>query len=150
MTGIRRPASYPARMTSVPVDAPARRRRRFGLCAVAVAAAGLGATTHPFDRTATLLVVVCTLAALARAVRGPDRRVRADSRIYRGLGLWLGLAIALLTWEMFAWSRQPSWSVPDPAHPTLSTLIGPYLDHGPLRFAGWLAWLGLGGMLVRR
>ncbi|WP_019928051.1 hypothetical protein [Nocardia sp. BMG111209] len=136
-------------MTSEPVTVPPRGGRALGPLAIAAAGSGVGAITHPFDRAATVLVAGFTLAALVRAVRAPDRRMRPDGRIYRGLALWTTLAVALLAWEMFAWAHQPRWSVPDPAHPTMSTLLGPYLDHGPLRFAGWFAWLVIGWMLTR-
>ncbi|MCX4094999.1 hypothetical protein [Nocardia sp. alder85J] len=137
-------------MTPAPVSAPHRRRNRVGLLALAIAAAALGTTTHPFDRAAIVMVTVFAVAALVRALLTPDRPRRLDARMVRGLALWIGLATALLAWELFTWSHQPRWSVPDPAHPTFSTLLSPYLTHGPLRFAGWLTWLGLGWMLVRQ
>ncbi|WP_153339229.1 hypothetical protein [Nocardia aurantia] len=136
-------------MTFEPVTGSARAGHRVGLIVIAIAVAGLGATTHPFDRMATVLVAGCTLAALVRAFRTPGRPMRADTRTRRGLGLWTVLTVALLTWEVFAWAHQARWSVPDPAHPTISTLLGPYLDHGPFRIAGWCAWLAAGWLLTR-
>ncbi|MFI1920208.1 hypothetical protein [Nocardia sp. NPDC020380] len=73
----------------------------------------------------------------------------ADSRRRLSALLWSALVLAALGWELFAWSRQSAWDVPDPSHPTLSTLLSPLIDHGPGCFVAWFVWLAAGWRLLR-
>lgn len=116
---------------------------------VGLVIATLGARTRPFDWAATALIAGIAGVLLARAVRRPSEPVSADAHLRNGLLLWLPLLLAVSGWELFALSRQESWDVPDPSHPTLSTLLDPVLDQGPGRWAGWLIWLALGWRLLR-
>lgn len=64
--------------------------------------------------------------------------------------MWSALLVTASAWEAYAFVRQPDWLRPSDSHPTLSTLLDPALEQGPLRFAGWLVWLGVGWWLVSR
>ncbi|MFE3446409.1 hypothetical protein ACFXNW_25560 [Nocardia sp. NPDC059180] len=68
----------------------------------------------------------------------------------RGVVVWWTLLAAILAWQGYAYVRQPDRSIAHYDYPTLSTLIDPVLEQGPLRLLGWLAWLAAGWWLVRR
>ncbi|MBF6211958.1 hypothetical protein IU433_23795 [Nocardia puris] len=68
----------------------------------------------------------------------------------RGVVVWSVLIGALVVLEAFAYVRQPDWLRADPEHPTLSILLDPVLEEGPVRFLGWLVWLALGWWVVTR
>lgn len=111
--------------------------------------ATLGALTRPFDWTATAVIAVVAGIAVGWAARRPSESIPADPRLRNGLLLWSPFLLAVSGWELFALSRQESWNVPDPSHPTVSTLLDPVLEQGPGRWAGWLIWLALGWRLLR-
>ncbi|MGV9612304.1 hypothetical protein [Nocardia xishanensis] len=117
-------------------------------CVVAVAAVGW--VTRPFGWAATALVLVVGAAALVRAIRAESAVRPKDPALRRGTAIWSALLLAAVGWEAYAFVRQPDWMTPSDQHPTLSTLLDPALEHGPLRFAGWLAWLAVGYWLVTR
>lgn len=62
-------------------------------------------------------------------------------------GLLLAVAAA---WELAAWLQQPAYNIPSPYHPTVSLLLDPLTEQGPLRLVAWLAWLWSGWRLGRR
>lgn len=109
----------------------------------------VGAATRPFDWPATVLIATVAVVLLARAVRSPSEPISTAPRLRNGLLLWSPLVIAVSVWELFALSRQSEWNVPDPSHPTLSTLLDPMLEQGPGRLAAWLIWLAIGWRLLR-
>lgn len=113
--------------------------------------AGLGAAfpTHGWPSTIMVLIPSAVLLVLAVRRRPPDP-VEPMPRDRRGLVLWPALVAAGLAWEAFAFVRQPDWSRADPVHPTLSTLLDPVLEHGPLRIVGWALWLAAGWRLITR
>ncbi|MFI5715502.1 hypothetical protein [Nocardia sp. NPDC051750] len=111
--------------------------------------ATLGARTRPFDWAATALIAGIAGVLLVQAVRGPAEPISVGPRLRNGLLLWSSLLLAVTVWELFALSRQESWDVPDPSHPTLSTLLDPALDQGPGRWAGWLIWTAIGWRVLR-
>ncbi len=123
--------------------------RRAGLLAVWIALAAAGASTRPFSAAATGLVTGASVLAIVFAVRAGVLDIPSTRRLRRGALVWSALVVAVLVWELFAWMRQPALLVPDPSHPTLSTLFSPWLDGEPGRFAGWLIWLSAGWWLVR-
>ena len=116
---------------------------------VVLVVATLGARTHPFDRAATVLIAVSAGVVIVSAVRRPSEPDALPARLRNGLFLWAPLLLAVAAWELFAISRQESWNTPDPAHPTVSTLLDPMLEQGPGRWAGWLIWLAAGWRLLR-
>ncbi len=115
----------------------------------AVLAAG-GASTRPFSWSATALVVAAVVVASVLACRARPERTPGTARLRRGVAVWSTLVVAGSVWEVYALARQPDWIRPSYEHPTLSVLLDPALERWPLRFVGWLAWLGFGWWLVSR
>ncbi|WP_280233999.1 hypothetical protein [Nocardia cyriacigeorgica] len=68
----------------------------------------------------------------------------------RGVVVWSTSLAAILAWQVYAYVRQPDRLIAHYDYPTLSTLLDPVMEQGPLRLAGWLAWLAAGWWLVRR
>ncbi|MEV3962264.1 hypothetical protein AB0M34_15420 [Nocardia sp. NPDC050193] len=125
-------------------------RRRIPLLAIGVVLAAGGAATRPFGWSANLLVVVPAVVASVLAFRARPTRIPCTARLRRGLAVWSTLLVTASVWEVYAIARQPDWTRPSDVHPTLSTLLDPALEQWPLRFVGWLAWLGAGWWLVSR
>ncbi|MCC3312122.1 hypothetical protein [Nocardia africana] len=124
--------------------------RRVGPAAVWVGVAVAGSLTRPFSVAATVLVAGVAVVVAVRAVRLGTRRMSFTPPVRRAVVVWSTLLAAVLVWELYAWLSQPALLVPDPAHPSLSTLLSPALEAGPGRFLGWLIWLGAGWWLVRK
>jgi hypothetical protein len=120
------------------------------LVAAALLVAFLGASSRDHTWSATVLVLIPSAVMLIIAARRPARPTVRDPALTRGLVLWSVLIGATLLWEAYAFVRQPDWSLPSHDYPTMSTLLDPVLEHGPLRIVGWLVWLGLGARLVAR
>lgn len=114
-----------------------------------VALAALGAATRPLQWQATALVLGVTVLAAWHCLRTARQRRESTVLLRRSLRVWSALVLLAALWELAALSRQPSWLVADPAHPTLSSLFSPALEHGPVRLVGWLAWLAIFRRLVR-
>ncbi|MEU7764780.1 hypothetical protein AB0B25_06620 [Nocardia sp. NPDC049190] len=136
-------------MTGEPAQ-PARRIQWSLAVVVSVLVAAAGAVTRPFSWSANVLVALPVLAILVSAWRATPQHTRRTARLRRAVAVWSTLLIAATAWEAYAFVRQPDWIRPSVDHPTLSTLLDPALEHGPLRFVGWLAWLGIGWWLVSR
>jgi hypothetical protein len=116
------------------------------LVAGALAIAVLGASFQTHSWPSTIMILIPTVFVLVLTIHQP---IRDADRPLRGLRVWLVLVSAILLWEAFAFVQQPDWSLPSHDYPTMSTLLDPVLENGPLRIVGWLAWLGLGWQLVR-
>ena len=125
-------------------------RRRILLLVVGVVLAAGGAATRPFSWPATVLVVVPVVVVSVLAFRTRPEQIPRTARLRRGVVVWSTLLVAASVWEVYAFVRQPDWTRPNDLHPTLSTLLDPALEQLPLRFAGWLVWLGAGWWLVSR
>lgn len=123
---------------------------RWLLIAGAVLVALLGASFQTHSWPSTIMVLIPSFVLLVIAVRTPATPVVRDPPVTRGLVLWSVLIGATLLWEAIAFVQQPDWSRPSHDYPTLSTLLDPVLEHGPLRIVGWLVWLGAGARLVFR
>lgn len=133
-------------------QSPAPRRPRLcrtGWAGAVLVIATLGACTRPFDWRATALIAGVTAALLVPTLRPSTEPAAADPRLRSGLLLWCPLALAVVGWDLFARSRQANWDVPDPAHPTLSTVLDSVLEQGPGRWVGWVVWLALGYWLLK-
>ncbi|WP_435592041.1 hypothetical protein [Nocardia sp. bgisy118] len=124
------------------------RRALLAVCSIVLAAGG--ALTRPFGWPATVLVLLAGAVVLVRAIRSPTSAEPKDAAVRRGTAVWSALLLAAAGWEAYAFVRQPDWTKPSDQHPTLSTLLDPALEQGPLRFAGWLIWLAVGWWLVTR
>ncbi|MFD0360691.1 hypothetical protein ACFQZZ_04415 [Nocardia sp. GCM10030253] len=125
-------------------------RRWATLVAAGAVLAAAGAATQPFSWVATTLVLVPAAVVLILTIRPTPSRIPRTARLRRGTAVWSVLLVAVSAWEAYAFVRQPDWTRPSAAHPTLSTLLDPALEQWPLRFAGWLVWLGVGWWLVSR
>lgn len=108
--------------------------RRVGPAAVWVGVAVAGSFTRPFSVTATVLVAGVAVVVAVRAVRLGTRRMSFTPQVRRAVVVWSTLLAAVLAWELYAWLSQPTLLVPDPAHPSLSTLLSPALEGGPGRY----------------
>lgn len=128
----------------------------YALLACLIVVAFLGTLTSPFHPSSAALVVAVGVAALVVAVLRLSRSApepspaASDAALRRGVVVWSTLLLALLAWQGYAYVRQPDRSIAHYDYPTLSTLLDPLLEQGPGRFAGWLAWLAAGYLLVRR
>lgn len=120
------------------------------LLVVGVVLAAGGAATRPFSWPATVLVVVPVVVVSVLAFRAGPEQIPRTARLRRGVVVWSTLLVIASVWEVYAFVRQPDWTRPDDLHPTLSTLLDPAVEQLPLRFAGWLVWLGAGWWLVSR
>ena len=120
------------------------------LVVAALVVAWLGAEYQTHSWPSTIMVLVPSAVLLIIAARQPSAPMARDPRLTRGLVLWSVLVGAVLLWEAYAFVRQPDWSRPSHDYPTMSTLLDPVLEHGPLRIVGWLVWLGVGARLVIR
>ncbi|HET9139736.1 hypothetical protein [Actinophytocola sp.] len=123
---------------------------RILLVSALVATALVGAAFAPHGWPATIAVLVPATVVLVLAARRPTEAAQPSPRLHRGVLVWSLLVTAGLTWEAYAFVRQPDWSRASYADPTLSTLLDPVLEHGPLRVVGWLVWLWAGWRLVTR
>ncbi|MFQ6225746.1 hypothetical protein [Nocardia sp. NPDC002869] len=137
-------------MTGEPEPSARSFRRRIPLPAVGAVLAAGGAATRPFGWPATLLVVVPVIVASVLALRARPEQMPCTARLRRGVAVWSTLLVTASVWEVYAFARQPDRTRPSDIHPTLSTLLDPVLEQGPLRFVGWLVWLGVGWWLVSR
>jgi hypothetical protein len=123
---------------------------RWLVIAAALLVALLGASFPTHTRPSTIMVLIPAAVLLVIAARRPSTVESQDVTVRRGLVLWSALIGATLLWEAITFVRQPDWSLPSHDYPTLSTLLDPVLEHGPLRIVGWLVWLGVGARLVAR
>lgn len=117
--------------------------------AVVVAWIGSGLASHSTAATVAVALVsgAVVVVAMRRNNGEPPTRI---SRPRLALAWWAALATVALLWELYAFLQQPDLTRPSHDHPTLSTLLDPVLAQRPVRFAGWLAWLWLGWLLVSR
>jgi hypothetical protein len=118
------------------------------VAALLVAILGASFPTHGWPSTIMVLIPSATVFIIA--TRQPAEPQVRDASLTRGLVLWSVLIGAALLWEAYAFVQQPDWSLPSHDYPTMSTLLDPVLEHGPLRVVGWLLWLGVGARLVTR
>lgn len=127
------------------------RRRRLVLAAGLLYAA-LASLSRPLTGVAAAAVAVPAVIVLVRACRrrppaSPDAGRGRVRRTALGWATLVGLAGAV---ELVALARQPAYDVASPEHPTISLLLDPVTEGGPLRFVAWCCWLGLGWAVTRR
>lgn len=120
------------------------------LLVVGVVLAAGGAATRPFSWPATVLVVVPVVVVSVLAFRTRPEQIPRTARLRHGVVVWSTLLVVASAWEVYAFVRQPDWTRSNDLYPTLSTLLDPAFEQLPLRFAGWLVWLGAGWWLVSR
>lgn len=114
--------------------------------AYAVLASGL--TQRSLQITMAMLIPVGVVSVLA--IRQPETaHQEASPPIRRAVWLWTALLVAGLLWEAWAFFHQPAWDVASYDHPTISSLVEPYLDNRGVRVGAWTLWLYSGFRLVR-
>jgi hypothetical protein len=146
------PSPYSAWVTVRPADTgrtPLSGRILLVGGVIAMTCVGGSLASHSWPATIATLVPSAVLLVLAIR-RDPPAATERTPRLRRGVAMWSALVVAGLAWEAVAFVRQPDWGRADPVHPTLSTLLDPVLEHGPLRYVGWLLWLVAGWRLVTR
>jgi hypothetical protein len=74
---------------------------------------------------------------------GPASQSKPARQLTRSASVWLGLAAAVVSWELYCYA-----SAPRADHPTLSVLITSATSTPIGRGVSFLAWLALGVALV--
>jgi hypothetical protein len=119
--------------------------------AVIAGYAAVATTVPSLTWTATALVLLPATIVMVLAVR---RHRSADGRaepvVRRSVWIWSLLILAGLLWEAWAFVHQPGVTVASYQHPSLSSLVGPWLHAWPVRYAAWAGWLFIGWRLVGR
>jgi hypothetical protein len=127
--------------------------RRLALVALALAYAGLLATTTPFTTEADTLTAVAlggaAVVLVVQLARGPvavDGAINgAGGGAATGSALpWLVLLVVAVAWELYCF-----FGGPRPAHPTLSTLYDLAARWTAVKAVLVLAWLAIGCELLR-
>jgi hypothetical protein len=100
---------------------------------------------RPLSAPAAVAVLVPGLLLLVVRVRRPVRELPACASPRPAALHWGGLLVAFGAWELVAglWGN-------DAAHPTLSLLFDPALEHYFARVLGYLGWLTTGYWLATR
>jgi len=116
---------------------------KIAAAALVAAYAGLVAAVRPFTWPAFVLTAIPALVIVGLSL---PRMVRTERPApVRGVGLWVGLATAVVLWELVAYVQSPR-----DEHPTLSSMLDA-LESNPLaRAVLFVAWLALGWELARR
>lgn len=125
--------------------------RRAVLVALGLAYAALASGIETLTWTATAAVLLPAIILTIMAVRRPAGEPQPSSvPETRAVKAWTALVLAGLLWEAWAFVHQPAVTVASYAHPSLSSLVGPWLHHRAVRFGGWALWLFSGWRLVLR
>lgn len=100
---------------------------------------------EPLTLPAAVAVLLAGVPLVVMRLRRAVRPLPAGARPRPAVGLWLGLLAVFGLWELTAalWGN-------DAAHPTLSLLCDPALEHYPVRVLGYALWLLAGRWLVTR
>jgi hypothetical protein len=125
--------------------------RRILLVAAAIGYAAFGASLRTLTWQATAAVLLpATIIAVTAMRRHQERTEPMQAIEIRAAQVWAVLLLAGLLWEAWAFFNQPGVTIPSFDHPSLSSLVGPYLHEWPVRFGAWLLWLYAGWRLVPR
>lgn len=116
------------------------------LLAYAGFASGLPPLTARVAVAVLLPVGIVAVLAMRRELSIEHEERPATRRAVR---VWSVLLAIGLLWEAWAFFNQPAWDVASYDHPSLSSLVKPYLEHRALRFGTWTLWLYAGIRLVR-
>jgi hypothetical protein len=99
---------------------------------------------RPFTGPALIVTLLSGLAAIIAGSRREARRPSGPPR-HGGSSVWAVLFLALIVWELAAFT-----GLPRADHPTLSSLANTALDSHPVRTMAFLLWLVGGAALARR
>jgi hypothetical protein len=125
--------------------------RRVLLGAVAIGYAAFGASLRTLTWQATAAVLLPATIIAVAAIRRPQARAEPiQAAEARAAQVWAVLLAAGLLWEAWAFFNQPGVTIASYGHPSLSSLVGPFLHEWPVRFGAWLVWLYAGWRLVPR
>ena len=126
-------------------------RRRLAVAA-GVLYAALASLSRPLTGAAAVAVAVPAVIVLVRACRRrpPAPGDGGRGRVRRTALGWGTLVLLAGVVELAALARQPAYNVASPEYPTISLLLDPVTEGGPLRFVAWCCWLGLGWAVARR
>jgi hypothetical protein len=125
--------------------------QRAALAGAGVVYAAAAALTRPMTRPAAIACAIPALTVLAAACAlRPPRPLGAGGGTRRTAAAWLVLLVLSAMWELAAWLQQPAYNIPSHDHPTISLLLDPLTEQGPLRLVAWAAWLWAGWRLARR
>ena len=100
---------------------------------------------------ATAGVIGLAVVVVALGWRGPLRLRPDPGKLpIAGAGLWTGLLLVGVMWELAALFLQPSLTTMSYAHPTISELASPLLATHAGRSAALGIWVAIGGYLAQR
>lgn len=127
-------------------------RRRLAAAAGLFLYAALASLSRPLTGIAAVAVAVPVVIVLVRACRrrSPAPGDVGHTRVRRTAVGWGALVVLAGAVELVALARQPAYDVASPEHPTISLLLDPVTEDGPVRFVAWCCWLGLGWAVTRR
>jgi hypothetical protein len=109
-------------------------------------ASGVRTFTRPAEVLAAVPIVVVLVLTLRPSARLPAPAQRSqEPASLRGIIPWVAAVIVLVGWEL-----SELFSKPRSTHPTLSSIMNDLLSTRPTRFIGYLVWLALGWLMVRR
>ncbi len=136
---------------TIPADVSGRTRRTALVVAVGLACGWWVTSLTPFSAGATVAVLAFGVAELALAEAVRQRRRPERTGPGRGAGLpvraylvWVVALAVLAAWELFSLFNHPR-----SAHPTISSLVDPFLAHHVIRWLAFAAWAWLGWELAR-
>lgn len=124
--------------------------RRVVLVCLWLGYAGVASGFRALTLPATVAVFVPAAVLVVMSVRRPRVTTETGPRVTRTLVVWSALIVVGGAWEAWAFFHQSAWNIGSYAHPTLSTLVAPYLHYRLVRFGGWLLWLYTGWWFARR
>lgn len=124
--------------------------RRLALVCLWLGYAGVASGFRALTWPATVAVLIPAAAVVTMAARRPRVTAETGPRVSRTLVIWAVLIGVGIVWEGWAFFHQSAWNIGSYTHPTLSTLVEPFLHHRLVRFGGWLAWLYTGWWFAKR
>lgn len=143
-------------MSAEPGSASPRSRRTVATVAIVF---GLVAGSIPRDSGwLDLALAIPGLVALFVVVRPAGEAATVATAASRhaapaappGWAVWPALGVGLALIELFSFLSQPDARTDSYQHPTVSTVVEPWLDVEPLRMLVLAGWLAVGWWLVRR
>jgi hypothetical protein len=126
--------------------------RRAAIGGAGVVYAAAASLTRPMTTAAEIACAIPAAVVVVQAFRWrrPLDGTRSSLALRRTAVAWAALLTLAAVWELSAWLQQPAYNIPSRDHPTVSLLLDPLTEQGPLRLAAWLGWLWAGWWLVRR
>jgi hypothetical protein len=142
-----------AEEVAIAVEVSARTRRTALVVAAGLVCGWWVTSLTPFTAGATVAVLAFGVVEIALAEFVRRRRRRHLSGAGAGGGpdvpgraclVWVAAIVVLAAWELFS-----LFSHPRSAHPTISSMLDPWLAHHLVRWLAFAAWAWLGWELAR-